>query len=435
MNIQTRDGILLRNIPDGTPDEAIKARIAQIRASRGPQESPTSAKNLLGAGVEPLASMASGMVAQPAAGIAGLATAAGNAMGMTDKDPADVVRSVGNSMTYEPRTTGGKNASVAVGAPFELLGEGATKAGEMTSDLLGPAAGAAVTTAIQAAPAALGFRGPSTLANTTGFASRSLMRSALKPSTKEVISGDAAKAVQTLLDEGINVTPGGAAKLDTKLGSLNDQIAEAILNSQGRVNKNAVAGRLQDTVNRAERQVNPASDVAAVEKAWNEFSDHPLIPGADMPIQLAQEMKQGTYRALKNKYGEIGSADTEAQKALARGLKEEIATVEPSVAPLNAQESGLLNAKDMLDRRVAVAGNKNPLGLGPLGKSVEAVAAMLLDRSEWAKSMAARGLNPGKGSISDQSLAAATGPETFDDDMKARKAIIAALLQRGANAP
>src|SRR3990167_11345797 len=32
MDIQTKDGILLRGIPDGTPDEAIKARIAKIRA-------------------------------------------------------------------------------------------------------------------------------------------------------------------------------------------------------------------------------------------------------------------------------------------------------------------------------------------------------------------------------------------------------------------
>lgn len=33
MDIQTQDGIVLRGIPDGTPDEAIKARIAQIRGS------------------------------------------------------------------------------------------------------------------------------------------------------------------------------------------------------------------------------------------------------------------------------------------------------------------------------------------------------------------------------------------------------------------
>lgn len=41
MDIQTKDGILLRGIPDGTPDEAIKARIESIRAGKGtPQAAP-----------------------------------------------------------------------------------------------------------------------------------------------------------------------------------------------------------------------------------------------------------------------------------------------------------------------------------------------------------------------------------------------------------
>ena len=35
MDIQTKDGITLRGIPDGTPDDAIKARIEKIRAEMG----------------------------------------------------------------------------------------------------------------------------------------------------------------------------------------------------------------------------------------------------------------------------------------------------------------------------------------------------------------------------------------------------------------
>jgi hypothetical protein len=40
MDIQTKDGILLRGIPDGTPDEVIKARINQIRgeSSQAPKQ-------------------------------------------------------------------------------------------------------------------------------------------------------------------------------------------------------------------------------------------------------------------------------------------------------------------------------------------------------------------------------------------------------------
>ena len=44
MDIQTKDGIILRGIPEGTPEDAIKARIAKIRAERGvPAPEPVSA--------------------------------------------------------------------------------------------------------------------------------------------------------------------------------------------------------------------------------------------------------------------------------------------------------------------------------------------------------------------------------------------------------
>lgn len=42
MDIQTQDGILLKGIPDGTPDEAIKARIAAIRAEGQQPSRPTT---------------------------------------------------------------------------------------------------------------------------------------------------------------------------------------------------------------------------------------------------------------------------------------------------------------------------------------------------------------------------------------------------------
>lgn len=41
MDIQTKDGIILRNIPEGTPDDEIKARIQQIRAGNVPENKNT----------------------------------------------------------------------------------------------------------------------------------------------------------------------------------------------------------------------------------------------------------------------------------------------------------------------------------------------------------------------------------------------------------
>ncbi len=49
-----------------------------------------------------------------------------------------------------------------------------------------------------------------------------LMQSALKPTYADLKSGDAAKAIQTMLDEGVNVTPGGVQQLRAQIGKLND---------------------------------------------------------------------------------------------------------------------------------------------------------------------------------------------------------------------
>ncbi len=85
-----------------------------------------------------------------------------------------------------------------------------------------------------------------------------------------------------------------------------------------------------------------------------------------MPVQLAQQIKQGTYQQLRDKYGEMGSAQTEAQKAIARGLKEEIERAVPEVVGPNAQASDLWNAINVAQRRSFMEGNKNPMGLAPL---------------------------------------------------------------------
>jgi hypothetical protein len=78
----------------------------------------------------------------------------------------------------------------------------------------------------------------------------------------------------------------------------------------------------------------------------------------------AQAMKQGTYRVLAGKYGEQGSASVEAQKALARGLKEEIATQFPEIGNLNAQESQLLDLQPVLERAVNRITNQQAIGIG-----------------------------------------------------------------------
>ena len=90
----------------------------------------------------------------------------------------------------------------------------------------------------------------------------------------------------------------------------------------------------------------------------------PPQPAPPMNAADAQAMKKGTYTVLGGKYGEQGSASVEAQKALARGLKEEIATQFPEISNLNAQESKLLDLQPILERAVNRISNHQLVGIG-----------------------------------------------------------------------
>ena len=219
------------------------------------------------------------------------------------------------------------------------------------------------------------------------------MQSALKPSWEELRKGKGQRAVNTLLEEGINPTAGGVDTLRTRLSNITDKMNEIIGNSgeMVSVSKQKVGERIDPLVARARAQVNPTADVKALESALTEFNQHPTIQGDSIPVALAQQLKQGTYRALGERpYGELQGASTEAQKALARGLKEEISTAVPEVAPLNAQASDLANAMNIARRRALIDMNKNPLSLAPLAHHPVGLAAYMADKSALAKSLLAR---------------------------------------------
>lgn len=223
--------------------------------------------------------------------------------------------------------------------------------------------------------------------------SKKLMQSALKPTIEQLRTGKAAVAVDTLLDEGLNATRGGVEKLKGRIADIDDEVSRRIAESSATINKQKVAEALNDTRSRFANQVAPTSDMAAIDAIESQFLTHPQLVGEEIPVQLAQQLKQGTYSVLKKKYGQMGSADTEAQKALARGLKEGISGAVPEVAGLNARESRLLSALLVAERRALMDQNKNPLGLAALAGSPAGVGAFLADRSALLKSLLARGVH------------------------------------------
>lgn len=380
------------------------------------QERPAGS-NTFGSVIEPAMAMGSSMLAGPASDVAGLADIPAHFLGMSKTMPEDVKRKVQAALTYQPRTTMGQQ--VTQYNPLTLLGKGINAIGSKANELVAPpmtsgplrsAAGNAAQAGINALPMLLGGGAPKAgeaLASGMKGSAINWMKSALKPSAKMGEKGT--EAAKTLLDEGINVTPGGVEKLHDLIDDRNSRISQLIANSPERINKAHVAARLHDVLNEFEDQVAPQTDLKKIQDSWDSFMTHPLIPERDMSVQTAQKLKQGTYKRLKGKYGQLEDADVESQKGLARGLKEEIAKAVPQVRPLNAQESRFLTALSPLERRVLHSANKNPMGLSWLASSPTKMLGFMADRSELFKSLIARMLNAGAKGMPSMNIAGPIG--------------------------
>jgi len=245
------------------------------------------------------------------------------------------------------------------------------------------------------------------------------MQSAVKPTvavTKEYRTTPL-KIVETLLNEGVSVTPKGLQKLQMLIKSTNQEIAEAIASAPGTIPKERVAARALPMAQRLAHQVNPKAALEDVGGSVEEFLKHPTITGA-LTVPEAQAMKVGTYKQIGKSYGKLSSAAVETQKALARGLKEEIAAEVPKISGLNARESALLAAQDAVGRRVALSGNRDPVGFAWVTNHPATFLAALIDRSTAIKSMLARGMYSSAGKaakVSPQLIRAAVVALTTED--------------------
>lgn len=203
-----------------------------------------------------------------------------------------------------------------------------------------------------------------------------MYQSSLKPSVASYSTSEVKNMVRTGLENEIPVSAGGAAKLGDLVQDLNQKIRAQIAagTSEGAtVNKFKVASRLSDTAQKFETQVTPEADLQAVSDAGNEFLRN---QPAEIPALRAQDLKAGTYKQLAGKYGELSSATKEAQKALARGIKEELQTQFPEIQGLNAQEGKLIGLDEALERAVRRIDNRNIMSLG--GKIAAAGAGTVL---------------------------------------------------------
>jgi hypothetical protein len=385
----------------------------------GGQAFPGVASEAMGAVAEPLIAMGSGFAGKVGGDIAGLGAIPLHAAGITKTEPTDVSRMIQEALTYKPRTQSGASPynplnfiPKGIAYPFEKGGEALKNviAPPKTSGPVQAAFGGGIEELIKQLPMFLGAKAPAAAEGAAGAlksGAKAEMQRALRPSLDEMRKGRIEPAVQAMLDQGLNVSKGGLGKMNERISSLNERIADIIKNSPATVDKNLVASRLQETVDKFQMQVDSASDVAAIQKVWDNFLNNPLIPDAAIPVQTAQKMKQGTNRMLSEKAygGPEKVADTAAQKRLVRSLKDEIAKVVPEVRPLNAEESKMLTALPMVERRVLREANKNLTGLGLLTTNSGKFAAYLADRSALFHSLVARMLNASSRSVPSMNIA------------------------------
>ena len=226
-----------------------------------------------------------------------------------------------------------------------------------------------------------------------------LMQSSIKPNAKTIASGDAPKAIQTMLDRGINATEGGMKATQARVTALEGTIDDLLKNSPATVDKFEVAKNLKTAVQQVNLNLERAANVKEIQGAYEKFWNHEAIKNLDkLPASLANKMKQAFYKELSEKAyvpGASLSAQDKAQKALAAGLREGVAKAEPAVAPTLAEQAELINVLKVAGPQAGREGNKNIIGLGSLSPTLQNAAVWMLDRYPWFKSMLARGMYSG----------------------------------------
>ncbi len=250
-----------------------------------------------------------------------------------------------------------------------------------------------------------------------GKAAPVLMRSALKPSVEAAMDVNAKgvpKVVQTMLDEGVTVTPGGVKKLYDVLqhtgANIENKITQAgkYLPGGGQVFPEQTVDRTLELTKGFADQFTADADLRVIADKANQFLKERIAkqagqsarPASPITVRTAQNLKTGTYDALgKKAFNELKGAEIEAEKAGAISLKEQIEALVPSVKGENAKYGAAADALDAVARRVGVTGNRDLGGIFWVANNPTAFLAAQFDRSPAVKSLLARGLYEQAGKV------------------------------------
>lgn len=249
---------------------------------------------------------------------------------------------------------------VSLGADAAKLGRAASIAGKVadTAGVVGDA-----LNPLKAAGSATMM-----LADVSGVTSRLpqyLYRTALRAGYRvDKPIAEVQELARTGLAAGIPVSQAGVSKIYDSLQDLNKAVTDKVADAAAgglTIDRNAVSSRLVPVDKFFANQVAPEADLKDITRVKDQWVRN---NSAQIPADQAQAIKVGTYQQLQSKYGKLSDAEVEAQKALARGIKEELATAIPELNNLNEKEGRLLDLQGVVEKAVNKSYNHNG-GIGP----------------------------------------------------------------------
>ncbi len=348
---------------------------------------------------------------------------AGGAVGIPDR------KSINRLAQWLPTAEGTVLGGIGTAAGGPIVGAGAAAlggaSGEGQRQLMRDATGAETTSdpakaADQMRQAALTqggaeLVGSGLLAPVAGRAGEALMQSAIKPGIKltsrALIRGTELPIVGTLLKEGVNITQGGIDKLTSIIQASNKTIRSALdaLPASSSLDPDAIAARVDPLIESARAEGNPEANVKALEAVKEEFlrnhgqpSPASVMKTGSIPTTRGQDIKVATYKQIGDTpyqavaTGNIPAARIQGQQAIARGLKEDIASQAAAngtdITAANAREGAAITARNAVAQQVAKAGNRDPVALAWLAENPVAAGLYIMERSPAVKSLLANGL-------------------------------------------
>ena len=180
-----------------------------------------------------------------------------------------------------------------------------------------------------------------------------------------------------------------------RVGSLEDDLQAVLDKSPELASRPKVVeavGKVIDDIKMNPNVVNETDDVNAT---IARFMNHPALKpyGDQIPLSVMNRMKQAFYKSVGDKKYTPGyqlTMEDKTNKALAHGMRAEVAEKAPQTVPTLAEQSELLNVLKVAGPNAERRAYNMAVGLGSLSPRLINAAVWMLDRYPWFKSYLAR---------------------------------------------